>query len=70
MQKQFTTVKDLVFNDLKNKTVDEIETISQIEIDGYFQRLQRTKAHLCAKSLKFSTVNRYVEKYLKNTTGK
>lgn len=66
--KQFNTVKALVWNDLETKSVDEIETISQFNIDEYFQNLQRRKAHLCATALKFSTVNRYVERYLKTLT--
>lgn len=31
--KQFNTVKDLVYKDLEQKTVEEIETISQFNID-------------------------------------
>lgn len=66
--KQFKTVKALVDKDLETKTVEEIETISEVNIDEYFQKLQRTKAHLCSRALKLSTVNRYVEKYLKTVT--
>ena len=66
--KTFNTVKSLVWNDLETRTTEEIETISQYSIDEYFQKLQRTQAHKCATALKFSTVNRYVEKYLKTLT--
>lgn len=69
MSKQYTTVKDLVFTDLKKRDFSDVKDISQNHIDGYFQDLVRTKAHLCATSIKFSTVNRYVERFIKTNAN-
>lgn len=65
----YNTVKELVFDDLKEKQSQgvDIRYISYFEIDGYFQELVRTKAHLVHKALKLGTVNRYVEYFVKKT---
>ena len=71
MSKQFTTVRELVNSDLRQK-LDlgvSIKTISSEKIDLYFQDLILTKGHLSPIPLKLGTVNRYVEKFVKNNTN-
>lgn len=70
MQKQYTTVKDLVYSDLSERSIEQVKGMSQNSIDNYFWTLQTKKAHLCATPLKLATVNRYVEMYLKKQLTK
>lgn len=70
-QKTYSTVKELVYKDLEQYSISQVQSISQLTIDKYFTGLVQSKAHLCAKPLKLGTVNRYVEQFLstKNTAN-
>ncbi len=70
MNKKYTTVKQLVTEDLAKYSLEAVKAISENTIDRYFSELVQTKGHQAPQPLRLGTVNRYVERYIKaNTTN-